>query len=48
MPKTSGGWYNSVIAGDFLVQILETRIHKFLGKTCGWRNPAEPELTPGG
>jgi hypothetical protein len=26
------GWYNSVIAGDFLVQNLETRIHMFLGR----------------
>jgi hypothetical protein len=30
-PKTSAGWYNSVIASDFLVQNLETRIHMFLG-----------------
>jgi len=29
--KISGGWYNSVIAGDILVQNLETRIHMFLG-----------------
>jgi hypothetical protein len=33
-----------VIAGDFLVQNLETRIHKSLGKICRWRTP-EPELT---
>ena len=33
MPKNQwGGWYNSVIAGDFLVQNLETRIHMFLGR----------------
>jgi hypothetical protein len=31
MPKNQLGWYNSVIADDFIVQILETRIHMFLG-----------------
>jgi hypothetical protein len=31
MPKNQWGWYNSVIADDFLVQNLETRIHMFLG-----------------
>ena len=31
MPKNQWGWYNSVIAGDFLVRNLETRIHMFLG-----------------
>ena len=32
MPKNQWGWYNSVIAGNFLLQNLETRIHTFLGR----------------
>jgi hypothetical protein len=32
MPKNQLGWYNSAIADDFQVQILETRIHTFWGR----------------
>jgi hypothetical protein len=31
MPKNQWGWYNSLIAGHFLVQNLKTGIHMFWG-----------------
>jgi hypothetical protein len=39
MPKNQWGWFNSVIAGDFLVQNLETRIHTFWGRLETVRMP---------